>query len=396
MPRMSLLKTELATGVFVGALSLFGCNPASGGKKSSSPSPTTDGATTNATPSANPCLLIADDATTAAGGTTGTDTGTTGATAGTTDATTAATTTSSASDGCSANASTQTPSTDTGTPAVDTTPSPTGGNWTPGPGLESCVAQGKAWVAVSADNGPGACGDALATWCCNDPEVRKLFPGYSDLPSRLDAYKTQGLKLYNCSQANGTTRLHFASGGASGVQYAWIDIPSLGQDDGSGASCQTLSSTDLGLPAAAATTTTLPDTIGPLTNLQGSGLQDFLANADNYASWTHDSSVHPSAGPHGMVQTYFNPTLAASMAAGNTQHPVGSVAIMRVYLADKTTPVGHAVLAKASAGTDAGTWFFYSADDDGHTASILGLGNTATDCAACHQTGKDYIRSTLP
>jgi len=246
-------------------------------------------------------------------------------------------------------------------------------------------------VAVSTDNGPGACGDALVTWCCSDPEVRKLFPGYADLPTRLDAYKAQGLKLYNCSQANGTTRLHFASGSANGVQYAWIDIPSLGQDDGSGASCQTVSSNDLGLPATV--TTNFPAGIGPFTDLSALGFQQFLANADNYASWTHDSSVHPSAGPHGMVQTYFNATLAASMKAGNTQHPTGSVAIARFYQDDKTTPDGYAVMAKARDGSGGDNWFFYSVHgSDAPTA--LGLG--VADCVACHQAGKDYIQSALP
>jgi hypothetical protein len=94
------------------------------------------------------------------------------------------------------------------------------------PTLESCQADGKAWLP-----GRPMCGDALVTWCCSRDGVLARFPSRaSDLASRIDAAATAGLKLFQCSIADGVTTLHF--GRMSGAHVGWRRLRVAAPDSG--------------------------------------------------------------------------------------------------------------------------------------------------------------------
>src|SRR4051812_24096108 len=57
-----------------------------------------------------------------------------------------------------------------------------------------------------------------------------------------------------------------------------------------------------------------------------------------YASWAKESAQHPSTGPHGgIVLTYVNPELDASLKAGNAEHPSGAAAVKEFYSGGKVS-----------------------------------------------------------
>lgn len=150
--------------------------------------------------------------------------------------------------------------------------------------------------------------------------------------------------------------------------------------------------------AAAATPESIANTEVP------TGQQDLMEYLQSlrYQRWSaRESQTHPSRGPHTNygkpVRVFLNDTLAASMRAGNAEHPVGSTAVKEMYDHDGTL-AGWAVETKtqgASAGGDG--WFWYEVTSTTDGSDPVAIGNGVPGCVNCHATGgRDYVLSEFP
>lgn len=94
--------------------------------------------------------------------------------------------------------------------------------------------------------------------------------------------------------------------------------------------------------------------------------------------------MHASTGPHGgNVRTWVNGVLYASLKAGNTTHPPGSVTVKELYGSGTTAVTGHAIDAKDASGK----WFFYEGFAPAY-ASPYYFAGTSNFCASCHASGR--------
>ena len=118
------------------------------------------------------------------------------------------------------------------------------------------------------------------------------------------------------------------------------------------------------------------------------GLTAFVKSGA-YKSWKAEPEVHNSAGPHGgKVRTYVNDVFYASLKAGNTTHPRGSITVKELYGSSTTVVNGHAVDVKDEA---TGEWVFYEGFGPSYSSFYYHRG-TANFCAGCHQgAGNDYM-----
>lgn len=121
-----------------------------------------------------------------------------------------------------------------------------------------------------------------------------------------------------------------------------------------------------------------------------------FVKAGSYKSWKAEPAIHASTGPHGgNVRTYVNDTLYASLKAGATSHPKGSMVVKELYGSGTTTITGHAVDIKDDTS---GVWVFYEGFAPGYSSPYYFQG-TSNFCASCHAPGKDYVltaASALP
>jgi len=94
-----------------------------------------------------------------------------------------------------------------------------------------------------------------------------------------------------------------------------------------------------------------------------------------YLAWQKESKVHPSTGPHGgNVRTYVNDSLFASLSAGSTEHPKGSIAVKELYGSGTSEVTGYAVMQKNDDG-----WYWY---EDFGGGAIEGQNRAL--CVNCH------------
>lgn len=298
--------------------------------------------------------------------------------------------------------------------------------WTPGPGLDGCNSQNLAWVAV-VNGAAGACGDALADWCCTEDEVMKRFPSMAaQLQPKFQEFTGKGLKLYNCSVANGKTSFHFGGMDGGGMHYRTIYLSGLmASPTGLAAAspqCPKVTLADMGITAqvaggGAATSTdtsgsggssggagssdgSIPASIGYLVSTAKpdilAQLQTEAATAKGYKTWAaHSNIFRSSAHQNLVVRTYLNATLADSLKANNTQHPAGAIAIQEIYDDAGAKIVGWMVLAKSSAGTGAQHWFTYMINGGPTFKEPLVYSMGETTCANCHGAAShDFIKSS--
>lgn len=121
------------------------------------------------------------------------------------------------------------------------------GAWTPGPGIDGCRAQGKAWVAVKAETGAGACGDPEANFCCSEAEIQSRFTNVTGLADNLTKVKTQGLTLYACSTDGVKTTFHFVGVKNANVVYNFLSASRKSEAGAPPASCPRQTLAGLGL-----------------------------------------------------------------------------------------------------------------------------------------------------
>jgi hypothetical protein len=116
----------------------------------------------------------------------------------------------------------------------------------------------------------------------------------------------------------------------------------------------------------------------------------------SYRNWTAESTPHASSGPHGVVHTYVNDTLAKSLAAGSAAHPKGAAAVKELYATDVHT--GWAVWVKLDADSAAGQsiyWYEVFSTTDGSSPAADGTGVPL--CAGCHGgSTNDFFLSPYP
>jgi hypothetical protein len=128
--------------------------------------------------------------------------------------------------------------------------------------------------------------------------------------------------------------------------------------------------------------------------IRAAALQAYLI-AGSYRSWTAESAVHSSAGPHGRVRTYVSPGLATSLA-GAGEHPKGATAIKELYSGAAVS--GWAVEIKVADRSDAGKgWFWYEVFSTQPNANPAAAGTGVGLCTGCHgQGGRDYVLVPFP
>ena len=132
-----------------------------------------------------------------------------------------------------------------------------------------------------------------------------------------------------------------------------------------------------------------PDTTpGPITTTDEGELFTLLSDAQ-YQGWASPSEPY-AADPHGEVRAFLNPTLAASLRAGNELHPVDSMAVLERYEPNGDLG-GWSVMLKVDTD-DAGDWFWYETDDleDPEKFQVSGIGSPT--CVGCHTNGVDMIQ----
>ena len=123
-----------------------------------------------------------------------------------------------------------------------------------------------------------------------------------------------------------------------------------------------------------------------------SELTAFLA-AGSYLQWPSQDAVNDSP-IHGKVKTFLNPTLDESQKAGNSQHPLGSIAVKELYQSDGITIKGYALEQKISADSGGSSWLWYEDLNTGDTkVDFYGVG--LSTCTGCHSSGSDYVRVSL-
>lgn len=141
-----------------------------------------------------------------------------------------------------------------GRPKQDSGPSSqsgAGGSWSLGPGIDGCASQGKVWIAVGPDGGPGVCGDKEAQLCCREKDLVERFKAVSQLPREFQRLADMGVKLYQCS-TNGSdqTTFHFAGIKNGSIQYQYLSVNQSTPDGAPPANCPRPSAADLGFSSS--------------------------------------------------------------------------------------------------------------------------------------------------
>jgi hypothetical protein len=115
--------------------------------------------------------------------------------------------------------------------------------------------------------------------------------------------------------------------------------------------------------------------------------------AGNYLGWAAESGPHPGAGPHfGVVRTFVNDALIASLDAGQPQHPAGAAAVKELYGRGDAGVQGWAVMVKLQDDSNQGRgWYWLEM-----FGSFTGGGIGAPGCTGCHSSGNDFVRIPFP
>jgi hypothetical protein len=122
------------------------------------------------------------------------------------------------------------------------------------------------------------------------------------------------------------------------------------------------------------------------------GLTSFLTSK-GYAGWTAEPAIHATSGPHGAkVRVFFNEALVTAARAGTTPLPKGAATVKELYDANETL-TGYAIDLKIADGAGKDTWLFYEGFAPAYD-QFYGVAHPT--CHGCHESGKDYLLSTVP
>lgn len=134
--------------------------------------------------------------------------------------------------------------------------------------------------------------------------------------------------------------------------------------------------------------------------LDKAALFAWLKSGDYESFKNQESKTHASEGPHTAidlpVKVFLNDTLAASLTAGNDEHPRGSGLVKEMY-SDGGELGGWAVMVKTQATTESGKgWYWYEVTSATDADQIAAMGNGVVGCAKCHSYGDDMVLSQFP
>lgn len=129
-------------------------------------------------------------------------------------------------------------------------------------------------------------------------------------------------------------------------------------------------------------------------------LLEYLRSGAYKTFAAHETSTHPSRGPHAKVglpvQVYLDPRLDASLKAGRSSHPAGSAVVKEMYGADGELG-GWAVMVKTQDDSAGGRgWFWYEVTSTAAGSKPVASGNGIPLCFGCHGSGKDYVLTKYP
>jgi len=130
---------------------------------------------------------------------------------------------------------------------------------------------------------------------------------------------------------------------------------------------------------------------------QSDALLAFLERKQ-YADWSKETEVHPSAGPHGAgVRVYYSPNAAVALQHGARTFPVGAASVKELITSDGAL-YGYSVWVKVQDDSDGGNGFFwYERIRRSHGSdAVYGNARGSRVCVDCHSAGNDYSLSTLP
>lgn len=117
-----------------------------------------------------------------------------------------------------------------------------------------------------------------------------------------------------------------------------------------------------------------------------------FARERRHASWTREPVTHASAGPHAVVQIYFNDLYLAARRADAYPMSPGAMAVKEIF-DDRGERAGFAVAIKTAAGEGAGTWTWWEALGDPLGAGVYGV--AAPLCEGCHASAASRDRSMI-
>jgi hypothetical protein len=121
-----------------------------------------------------------------------------------------------------------------------------------------------------------------------------------------------------------------------------------------------------------------------------------LFDGGTYRSWAQEKTAHASTGPHASsVKVFLNDVLDKSLAAGNAEHPKGSIAI-KEFLdgAGEVTGFAYAEKTDDASAEGRGWYWFETFSRDPKGSSIAGQGKPL--CANCHAGGQDFVLIPYP
>ena len=140
--------------------------------------------------------------------------------------------------------------------------------------------------------------------------------------------------------------------------------------------------------------------VNSLVPTEARALFDYLKSGAYQELEAQESAPHPSRGPHSKfglpVRVFLDPTLDASLRAGNTEHPAGASAVKEMFNATGVLE-GWAVMVKTGAESNDGNgWFWYETTDVADRSNIVAAGNGVTLCYSCHAGGDDFVLTAYP
>ena len=117
--------------------------------------------------------------------------------------------------------------------------------------------------------------------------------------------------------------------------------------------------------------------------------------AGKYKSWSKESAIHTSIGPHDDVLTYINSSLEDSLKGEPAAHPAGAAAVKELYKEGKQ--YGWAVSVKIQPDSARGQgWYWYEVVSMTDGSKLMGAGLGVPLCWGCHSPGKDFVLSKYP
>ena len=117
----------------------------------------------------------------------------------------------------------------------------------------------------------------------------------------------------------------------------------------------------------------------------------WLAAGAYRADYLPEPAPHVSAGPHGVVRTWYGPTVVEGLRTGRPVFRKGAAMVKELYRGEQV--VGWAAMRKLRnrSGPTGRGWLFYEAFDATGSGAIFGRGKAL--CAGCHRQGVDFLRS---